>query len=215
MNPGPRWGYLPAAIAQGLFGLFCTLAGRRLFSRGYFDRLYRRRPDPWGYQASSYELEKYRRTLEILPGMGYPRVLEVGCGEGVFTRMIEPLGEAILGVDISAAAIERARARCADCPNIAFQVADIVEDEIEGPFDLIFCAEVLYYLGGKKVLAKVRDKLTDLLSDGGQLVLVNPYPKALAVHRVFSAGHKLSLLRERLERDPRRPYAISLWTKAS
>jgi hypothetical protein len=63
-------------------------------------------------------------------------------------------------------------------------------------------------------LAGVRDKLIDLLSDGGHLVLVNPYPKALAVHRIFSANPRLSLLSEHLERDPRRPYAISLWAKA-
>ncbi len=212
---GERASWLPAALAQGLYGSFCTLAGRRLFSRGYFERLYRRRPDPWGYQTSSYELEKYRRTLELLPEKGYSRILEVGCSEGAFTKMLEPLGGAILGVDISTVAIARAETRCAGCPNIAFQVGDIVEDELEGPFDLVFCAEVLYYLGGKRILAKVRDKLINLLSDGGYLVLVNPYPKAVAVHKVFSASPKLSLLREQLERDRRRPYAISLWTKAS
>jgi SAM-dependent methyltransferase len=208
------WRYLPAIIGQGLFGSFCALVGRRLFSRGYFERLYRRRPDPWGYQTSSYELEKYRRTLELLPKRGYSRILEVGCSEGAFTKMLEPLGAAILGVDISAIAIERARVRCADCPNIKFRVEDIVKGELEGPFDLIFCSEVLYYLGGKRALAGVRDKLIDLLSDGGHLVLVNPYPKALAVHRIFSASPRLSLLSEHLERDPRRPYAISLWAKA-
>ncbi|MGQ9478278.1 MAG: SAM-dependent methyltransferase [Candidatus Bipolaricaulia bacterium] len=207
--------WLPAALAQGLYGSFCALAGRRFFSRSYFERLYQRRPDPWNYQSSEYELKKYRRMLELLPERSYSWILEVGCSEGVFTRMLEPLGAMILGVDISVVAMARAQARCADCPNITFQVADIVEDELEGPFDLIFCAEVLYYLGNKRVLAGVRDKLIGLLSEGGHLLLVNPYPKALAVHRVFRASPRLKLLQEHLERDLRRPYAISLWTKAS
>lgn len=208
-----RLGHLPAAFAQGLYGSFCALVGRRLFSRSYFERLYRRRTDPWNYRTSDYERKKYRQVLEILPRRSYSRILEVGSSEGVFTELLGPLGVEVLGVDISEVACERARGRCAAFPNIRFQAADIVEDRLEGSFDLIFCAEVLYYLGSKRVLARVRDKLIDLLSDGGQLVLVNPYPKALAVHRVFRADSRLKLLREHLERDLRRPYAIRLWAK--
>jgi SAM-dependent methyltransferase len=208
---GKRLGYLPAALAQGLYGPFCALAGRRLFSRRYFERIYSRRLDPWHYRTSEYERKKYRQTLEILPRRSYSRILEVGCSEGSFTQMLQLLGAEILGVDVSRVACERARARCAESSNIRFQVADIVEDELAGPFELIFCAEVLYYLGSKKVLGRVRDKLVALLTDGGHLALVNPYPKALEVHKVFRAASRLRLLREHLERDPRRPYAISLW----
>ncbi|MCR4403762.1 MAG: nodulation S family protein [Candidatus Acetothermia bacterium] len=202
-----------AHLAQGLYGLACALVGRRLYSRGYFERLYRRGSDPWNYSTSDYEQRKYRLVLEILPRASYSRVLELGSSEGVFTAMLGPLGTEVLGIDISHLACERARARCAPFPNIRFRAADIREAELEGRFDLILCSEVLYYLGGRRVLAGVRDKLADLLADGGQLVLVNPLPLAWWVHKVFRANRELQLLHEHLERDLRRPYAITLWTK--
>lgn len=200
-------------LAQGLYSLVCALLGRQLFSRRYFERLYRRRSDPWSYQRSDYEQRKYRQVLEILTGRSYARILEVGSSEGVFTAMLGPLGAEVLGIDISHLACERARARCAAFPNIRFQAADIREAELDGRFDLILCSEVLYYLGGNRPLAGVRDKLADLLADGGQLVLVNPLPLARRVHKVFRANRQLQLLHQHLERDLRRPYAISLWTK--
>lgn len=200
-------------LAQGLYGLVCALLGRQLFSRGYFERLYRRRSDPWSYRTSDYEQRKYRRVLEILSGRSYGRVLEVGSSEGVFTAMLGPLGGEVLGVDISQVACERARARCAAFSNIRFQAADIREAEVDGRFDLIICSEVLYYLGGNRPLAGVRDKLADLLADGGQLVLVNPLPPARRVHKIFRANRQLQLLRQHLEWDLQRPYAISLWAK--
>lgn len=68
------------------------------------------RPDDWAateeQQLPTYD-EAIRR-LELAPGR---RVLEVGCGSGVFLRAAADRGAVVTGLDASAALLERARAR--------------------------------------------------------------------------------------------------------
>ena len=72
--------------------------------------------DPWNY-GSSYEQEKYERQLEILPAGRIGRALELACAEGHFTRQLAPRVDHLTATDISAIAVERARAmqRSAEC----------------------------------------------------------------------------------------------------
>nr|BFE77551.1 hypothetical protein GCM10020093_001520 [Planobispora longispora] len=53
----------------------------------YFD-WWHRRPDPWNLTVDGYERHKYTATLRQLPARPYRRILEVGCSEGVFTRLL-------------------------------------------------------------------------------------------------------------------------------
>src|SRR6478735_8831702 len=48
---------------------------------GAFDARYSAEPDPWGYETSSYEQEKFERTLASLPAR-WGRGLEMGCSNG-------------------------------------------------------------------------------------------------------------------------------------
>ena len=54
------------------------------------------------------------------------RVIEVGCGTGVLTRMLArwPGVKVVVGVDSAAPLLERARALAADLPGVSFQHAD-------------------------------------------------------------------------------------------
>jgi trans-aconitate methyltransferase len=186
--------------------------GPRLFTRRYFEWRYRLSLDPWGYESSPYERRKYERTLEILPaGRRYKRALEVGCSIGVFTRLLaeREITESIVGMDISAQALERARQRLTPFKNVQLKLADLARDPLDGPYDLAFCAEVLFYLGEQK-LKIVRDKLTAALESGGHLVLVNPEPAAHWIRDTLLETGKFQLAREHKEPDPKRPYVITL-----
>lgn len=83
----------------------------------------------------------------IVSGM---RVLDVGSGSGdVSFLAVELVGESghVLGVDRSAAAVERARARAIrrNHPNVAFAVGDPAAMQFDQPFDAIVGRFVLMY----------------------------------------------------------------------
>jgi glycosyltransferase involved in cell wall biosynthesis/peptidoglycan/xylan/chitin deacetylase (PgdA/CDA1 family)/SAM-dependent methyltransferase len=102
-------------------------------------------PDPWAYE-SDYEVVKYQQTLALMPEGMVGDALEIACAEGHFTDLLAPRASRLTVVDISERALSRARARCAHHSNILFQTLDLNESDIPGPFDMIVCSEVLYYV---------------------------------------------------------------------
>jgi SAM-dependent methyltransferase len=117
---------------------------RERFSRDYFEELYGSSADPWNFAASPYEQAKYRATLRAI-GAGYRSALEIGCSIGVFTRMLADRCSRLLGVDIAEAALQHARRRCADLPQVEFQQLALPRELPAGTFDLIVLSEVGYY----------------------------------------------------------------------
>ena len=130
--------------------------------------------DPWNY-GSSYEQEKYERQLEILPAGPVGRALELACAEGHFTRQLAPRVGHLIATDISAIAVERARARCSDQPNVEFGVLDFIADTLPGEMDLIVCSEVLYYLDDLAALRRFAKKVVEALAPGGSFISAHAF----------------------------------------
>jgi SAM-dependent methyltransferase len=130
------------------------------------------RQDHWGYKTDPYERRKYDQTLALVPPGRYRRALEIGCSEGVFTRRLAPLADDVLGLDIVDVALARARRECAGLPNVRFRRFDLIADALDERFDLIFCAEVLYYVRWTRLRAVTR-KITTWLRPGGYLIAVH------------------------------------------
>jgi SAM-dependent methyltransferase len=83
-------------------------------------------PGPSGYDA---KLRRHNEVLRRAVGVQFhDRVLDIGCGAGQTTRQAARMAQAgsVLGVDISAAAIERARelARAEGLGNVTFEHAN-------------------------------------------------------------------------------------------
>ncbi|MCE1248717.1 MAG: nodulation S family protein [Firmicutes bacterium] len=193
----------------------------------FFESLYSLKKDPWNYENSEYEKEKYRRTLEILCDIPFETVLEAGCSEGVFTRMMSCICKTMTAADISQTAIDRAKEKNSDRCNIEFIQMDIEKEELSGKWDLIVCSEVLYYMDKPERIAAVRDKFISALNPGGHILLVHMrrlsdddsghpapitgYPSlgAKTVHGVFRESQKLKAIRE----DVQDMYVISLFGK--
>lgn len=131
-------------------------------------------PDPWHY-GSEYEQQKYRYTLDLIPETGIAKALELGCAEGMFSTLLAPRAKRLIAADISARALDRARARCAAQVNIEFRQIDLVDDELPAHCDLIVCSEVLYYLDGVDELDRIARKVCDALAPGGQLVIAHHF----------------------------------------
>lgn len=77
------------------------------------------------------------------------RVLDIGCGGGVYSRAFAELGAAReIGVDFSAAMLESARALCADLPQVTFQQGDALATGLpDASADLVYERALLHHLG--------------------------------------------------------------------
>ena len=148
------------------------MSGGASLEAGYFDALYARDPDPWRFTTSDYEREKYADTVAALEGRRFARAVEVGCAIGVLTAELAPSCERLLGLDVAEAALDAARRRNADKPQVRFARMALPEQTPEGTFDLIVLSEVLYYLG-RDDLARVADWACGALEPGGAALLVH------------------------------------------
>ena len=138
----------------------------------YFDALYARDPDPWGFRTRDYERAKYDDTIAALDGRRFRRAVEVGCSIGELTARLGPSCDALLGVDIAQAALEQARARNAALSHIRFARMTLPDERPEGRFDLIVLSEVLYYFA-RTDLERVAAWATGALEPGGVALLVH------------------------------------------
>jgi SAM-dependent methyltransferase len=103
--------------------------------------------DPW-HLRSPGEHHRYRETASVIRsrvGSRFASMLEVGCAEGQQTRYLSPMAHSLVGIDISDAAIRRAKRL--GLPNADFRVSDLFSfaDRNRQAFDLVVACEVLYY----------------------------------------------------------------------
>ncbi|HZR25942.1 MAG TPA: class I SAM-dependent methyltransferase [Vicinamibacterales bacterium] len=126
----------------------------------------------WGTPAGRRRVDAriawFARALDLRPGM---RVLECGCGTGVFTRRLAGLGIALTAVDVSDALLREA-ARACPAPNVTFVRTNLeypVELE-DGAFDAICGVSVLHHLDTKVALPAIRKKL----KPGGRFAFSEP-----------------------------------------
>lgn len=138
----------------------------------YFERIYRRTRDPWGFESSAYEREKYRATLSSLPQERYGRGLEIGCSIGVLSSLLSERCADFLGVDVSEKALAVARTRCGELPNVTFECMRVPDELPSGEFDLIVISEVAYYWT-RSDLERAASELAAHVPPGGHIVLVH------------------------------------------
>jgi SAM-dependent methyltransferase len=82
--------------------------------RAYFEGLYRDHSEPWTYSHRAAELLRHEYLAETLRGLrpSFRRILDVGCSQGQLTARLTGLAPQLWAVDLSAAALQRARERC-------------------------------------------------------------------------------------------------------
>lgn len=99
------------------------------------------------------------------------RVVDLGCGPGLYTNRLAAAGAAVTGIDLSQRSIDHARRTADDAGlDVDHRVADYLEDPPTGPFDLallIYCDLcALDPTRRAQLLANIRE----LLAPGGALV---------------------------------------------
>jgi SAM-dependent methyltransferase len=144
------------------------------------------------HRAASYAALEFPATYTLafrdLPAVFGARVrgrraLDFGCGAGRSTRFLRRLGFDVVGVDISAAMLARARA-LDTAPGAEGRYRLIVDDPAalpSGPFDLILAAYPFDNIPGEDHRVALLAGLRERLAAGGRLVLVASSPE-LYVH---------------------------------
>jgi 2-polyprenyl-3-methyl-5-hydroxy-6-metoxy-1,4-benzoquinol methylase len=107
----------------------------------------------------------------LLPAEG--RVLDVGCGFGLWTAYFEQMQprRALVGVDLSPRRIEIAR-RVATRLGLhaQFRVQDVRSLDLDGPFDAVYVLDVLHHIP-REAQRAVLERMRDLLRPGGTLLI--------------------------------------------
>ncbi|HUS14566.1 MAG TPA: methyltransferase [Chloroflexia bacterium] len=132
------------------------------------------------------------------------RILDAGCGPGTLALRLAEAGHTVLGVDVAAAMIARARESADAAPaavqsRLTFAVADLHELEPDPgapPYDVVLCHNVLEFSPDPPALVQ---RLAELLADRGALSLVvanqasPPLKAAVAGHDLAGALRALRM----------------------
>jgi predicted TPR repeat methyltransferase len=141
----------------------------------YFEALYTADEDPWRFASSDYERAKYAHTLATLGDRRFGRALEVGCSIGVFTAQLAARCDELVAIDVSPSALALARRRLAGEPHVTLAETAFPEEMPAGPWDLVLCSEVLYYLD-PDALSLAEQRLAEALTEGATVVAVHWRP---------------------------------------
>jgi SAM-dependent methyltransferase len=138
----------------------------------YFDALYQADPDPWKFETSDYEANKYAATIAALPKSRYRSAFEIGGSIGVLTEKLAERTDALLSIDVSKLAQDWAIQRCQHLPQVKFQIMQVPQEFPDQTFDLVLVSEVGYYWDWAD-LRTAQQQILDALEPGGHLLLVH------------------------------------------
>ncbi|OAQ41765.1 methyltransferase [Pedobacter psychrophilus] len=185
----------------------------------YFAKVYAANDDPWNFETSVYEAEKYASTIASLPKENYGEILEIGCSIGVLTKLLAKKCNHLLATDVSEKALEIAKKRCNDLENIQFKNISFPDQLPEEKYDLIVVSEVAYYLSSADWALAI-DKMYNMLMEKGQIALihwlpeVHDYPQTGdEVHYLFAdeiSEKMVNVFNSRAEK-----YRIDIWEKVN
>jgi len=122
-----------------------------------------------------WDVEKYHETcgrvteqgvnlVNVLKELQCERVLDLGCGTGVLTNDIAGFVNEVIGIDASAAMIDKAAAAY---PNLEFHVIDACSLPWSGYFDAVFSNAVFHFIKEQDVLL---GSIFKSLAENGALV---------------------------------------------
>jgi 2-polyprenyl-3-methyl-5-hydroxy-6-metoxy-1,4-benzoquinol methylase len=128
--------------------------------------------DLWGWGGPAGRLRAQRRAELIVAGAKIgpgSRVLEIGCGTGLFTEHFAESGADIVAVDLSPELLDLARRRGLE-RRVQFLERNFEDCDAEGPFDAVIGNSVLHHLD----LDQAWRKIHSLLKPGGRISFAEP-----------------------------------------
>ena len=103
------------------------------------------------------------------------QALEIGCGTGVFSRLLAQRAEKVLAIDLSPQMIRLAQERSKLCTNIDFVIGDAMSYPFpDNQFDCIATLTTIHHLPIETILRKVRR----VLKPNGVFVCLDLYQRS-------------------------------------
>ncbi len=113
----------------------------------------------WGWGTPAGKLRAERRARVIIDKVkekAFTKILEVGCGTGMFTKFFCEAGLTVTGIDIAPELLKKARSQCPQDAKLVLEVADIEHMPYEdGSFDAVVGVCVLHHLNVMPSLKEV------------------------------------------------------------
>lgn len=171
----------------------------------YFDDMYARDPDPWGFTTRWYERRKRALTMAALPKARYHNAFEPGCSIGTLSAELTDRCDRLVCTDIAAQALDSAGRRIDRLPEsergaVEFRRWALGEPWPDEHFDLIVLSEVCYYLDSVSLRTAFAHAVDHLEPDGTLLCVhwrrkVPEYPlSGDHVHAIARTTHGLTAL---------------------
>lgn len=128
----------------------------------------------WGTKAGNYRAER-RASLLITQGeiTGGKRVLEIGCGTGIFTEKICRTKAKIIAIDISPELLEKAKEKinASKFMDVDFKVMNVEKmDFFDNEFDCVVGSSILHHLNLEKSILEIKR----VLKNGGKIAFAEP-----------------------------------------
>lgn len=113
--------------------------------------------------------------LNLIGDVTGKSILDLACGEGIYTRLLKQNGAArLVGVDISSEMIKLARQEEEKEPlEIEYIIADVTEIGFIDSFDLVVASFLLNYASTKDQLLKMCHTISANLKPGGRFISLN------------------------------------------
>jgi SAM-dependent methyltransferase len=120
------------------------------------------------------------RALRYMPRQGF--VIDFGCGAGRLSRFIGSHGRRVLGTEVTAEMLARAKADSSEQPNCEFVLTDGVALPVgDASVDCIWCCSVLRYslFVPNPAYAQIAHEMFRVLRPGGHVVNLEAYVDVL------------------------------------
>jgi len=134
-----------------------------------------------------FTLSRYKFVAKMLRGLN--RVLEVGCGDGFYTRVVAQEVGAVTAVDFDEGFIESAKETLEDHEMIFFQRHDITRGKVDGLFDAWYAIDFLEHIQPELERDFLDNACASLRPNGVAIVGTPSLESQQYATRLSKAGH--------------------------
>lgn len=135
----------------------------------------------------AFVASRYKFAAKMLEGRA--RVLEVGCGDGFFSRVVRQSVGELVAVDLEQIFIDEAQTRQLESLPIDFRQHDLLTGPVAGAFDGVYCLDVLEHIRPADEDRFVGNLIASLSPSGALLVGMPSLESQAHASPASVAGH--------------------------
>jgi ubiquinone/menaquinone biosynthesis C-methylase UbiE len=131
------------------------------------------------------EYNEVPATLSLLQNIRGKKILDLGCGTGIYTKILKKKGAKVQGIDISPKMIEFAKQYV---KGVDFKVGSAYKLPYKsGTFDIVLASLVVHYFGN---LDKAFKEIRRVLKKNGVFIFSSDNPLVSVTHRIKGKPRK-------------------------